>query len=109
LSSAYSLSNLSFVGGTLCPVGGHNILEPPMYHCPVIVGPFVMNVRAAVELLKKQEAYLEVKGEEELRDLIASLLENRSVLNELAEKSFHAACSARGVTELVYSEINKYI
>lgn len=39
LNAAYHLSNLAFVGGTLAPIGGHNLLEPALAGCPVLHGP----------------------------------------------------------------------
>ena len=39
LAALYSLADAAFVGGTLVPVGGHNILEPLAHNVPVIVGP----------------------------------------------------------------------
>ncbi|MCK5131492.1 MAG: DUF374 domain-containing protein [Candidatus Sabulitectum sp.] len=39
LSSLYGLADIAFVGGTIAPVGGHNILEPLAHNVPVIVGP----------------------------------------------------------------------
>jgi len=35
----YSLASLTFVGGTLAPVGGHNVMEPYAYGVPAVVGP----------------------------------------------------------------------
>lgn len=39
LASLYGLADIAFVGGTLAPIGGHNILEPLAHNVPVIVGP----------------------------------------------------------------------
>ncbi len=39
LSSLYGLADIAFVGGTLAPIGGHNILEALAFKIPVIVGP----------------------------------------------------------------------
>ena len=39
LASLYGLADIAFLGGTLAPLGGHNILEPLSHRIPVIVGP----------------------------------------------------------------------
>jgi len=52
LAGLYSRASVAFVGGTLVPVGGHNVLEPASVGCPVIVGPHVASVRHAVALLE---------------------------------------------------------
>lgn len=52
LGLAYALSRAAFVGGTLVPVGGHNVMEPVLSGVPVCFGPFQANVReVAVALL----------------------------------------------------------
>jgi 3-deoxy-D-manno-octulosonic-acid transferase len=109
LSAAYSVSDLSFVGGTLCPVGGHNILEPAVYGTPVITGPYTMNVRAAAELLAAEDALLAVQDEEELLQLVLSLCSDRSRLQELSGKSVRAADKAKGATRLIFNRIRAYL
>ncbi|RUM88143.1 MAG: hypothetical protein DSZ23_04840, partial [Thermodesulfatator sp.] len=41
LERFYGISDIAFVGGSLAPVGGHNILEPAAFGLPVIFGPFM--------------------------------------------------------------------
>jgi 3-deoxy-D-manno-octulosonic-acid transferase len=45
LAAMYRLATVAFVGGTLVPVGGHNILEPAIAGVPVLFGPHIANVR----------------------------------------------------------------
>ena len=45
LGRFYSLASLAFVGGTIVPVGGHNLAEPLAYACPVVCGPYVHKTR----------------------------------------------------------------
>jgi len=51
LSSAYALSRAAFVGGTLVPIGGHNVMEPALSSVPVCFGPHHSNVAEAAEAL----------------------------------------------------------
>ena len=44
LASVYSISTISFVGGTLVPIGGHNLLEPAFFGIPVVYGPHLQTV-----------------------------------------------------------------
>jgi 3-deoxy-D-manno-octulosonic-acid transferase len=55
LSDFYSCGDLAFVGGSLIPRGGHNVLEPILRGAPVVFGPYMMNFRAAAELVEKNE------------------------------------------------------
>ncbi|MDX1650249.1 MAG: glycosyltransferase N-terminal domain-containing protein, partial [Myxococcota bacterium] len=56
LGAVYGLAALAFVGGTLVPVGGHNILEPVQRDRPVLFGPHTGNVREAEALLRETGA-----------------------------------------------------
>ncbi|MEM7408992.1 MAG: glycosyltransferase N-terminal domain-containing protein [Myxococcota bacterium] len=52
LAGVYARAHLAFVGGTLAPVGGHNVLEPAMAGVPVVYGPHVENTLQAAQLLE---------------------------------------------------------
>lgn len=52
LTHFYAAADLAFVGGSLVPVGGHNLLEPAALGLPVIAGPHLDNVRDIASLLK---------------------------------------------------------
>lgn len=52
LAPLYARAAAAFVGGTLVPVGGHNILEPVLARCPVLYGPHTQNVSHAAEILE---------------------------------------------------------
>lgn len=51
LAELYAAADLAFVGGTLTPLGGHNILEPVWAGTPVLFGPSLDNVRDAAEYI----------------------------------------------------------
>lgn len=51
LVSLYGIADCAFVGGSLIPRGGHNLLEPAAQGCPVLHGPSMENFRAITELL----------------------------------------------------------
>jgi 3-deoxy-D-manno-octulosonic-acid transferase len=51
LASLYAHARLAFVGGTLVPVGGHNLLEPARVGRPAVWGPHVANARESAALL----------------------------------------------------------
>jgi 3-deoxy-D-manno-octulosonic-acid transferase len=51
LAGLYVTATIAFVGGTLVPIGGHNIIEPVHVGCPVLFGPHVQNTGAAPVIL----------------------------------------------------------
>lgn len=56
LAWAYRLGDPAFVGGSLVPTGGHNIIEPALYKKAIIIGPHFHNFKAIVEDFRSREA-----------------------------------------------------
>lgn len=74
LNDLYLTADLSFVGGTLVDIGGHNILEPVWAGCPVLFGPSVFNVREASDYVLGHNYGAMVRSEEELVSLLKKVL-----------------------------------
>lgn len=70
LSRAYREAAVAFVGGTLVPVGGHNLLEPAGWGTPVMFGPYTDHCAEVAALLSETGGGRRVAGRE---DLVASL------------------------------------
>jgi len=66
LPSAYAAADLAFVGGSLVPKGGHNVLEPAWHGVPTVVGPHMENFREIADVFLGAGGLLQVSGEEEL-------------------------------------------
>ena len=50
LGSVYELATVAFVGGTLVPTGGHNILEPACFGKPIVIGPSMTNFQEIADV-----------------------------------------------------------
>lgn len=74
-------ADLAFVGGSLCPVGGHNVLEPAVLGLPVLFGPQMSNFMAARDALLAAGGAIELAGAAELPAAVERLLTDR-VLRE---------------------------
>jgi len=74
LSGLYARATIAFVGGSLLPYGGHNILEPAYWSKPIISGPHMDNFPIAQEFLR-QDALLMVRDSEDMAEAIENLLE----------------------------------
>ena len=53
LASLYREAAVAFVGGTLVPIGGHNLLEPAVWAKPVLFGPYTDNCAEIADLLSR--------------------------------------------------------
>jgi 3-deoxy-D-manno-octulosonic-acid transferase len=74
----YSLADIAFVGGTIAPVGGHNIMEPYAYSVPVVVGPRVEKTRDVANALVACNALSLCQNSEEVVDSILQLFADRN-------------------------------
>jgi 3-deoxy-D-manno-octulosonic-acid transferase len=87
LARLYALASVVFVGGSLVPSGGHNILEPAAAGRPVVVGPHMDNFREIADRFLAEGALVQVSTAEELgREVSALLLDpaRRTVLGQRA-------------------------
>ena len=66
LSQLYALASVVFVGGSLVPSGGHNILEPAVAGKPVVVGPHMENFQEIADQFRAEEALVQVASADEL-------------------------------------------
>jgi len=66
LALAYREAVVAFVGGTLVPVGGHNLLEPAVWGTPVMFGPYTDHCAEVATLLQEAGGGCRVTGSEEL-------------------------------------------
>ena len=90
LASIYSLAAVAFVGGSLVPAGGHNLLEPAQFGAPIIAGPHDANFRAIAEALHAANA-LRVVSRDELALALIGLLgdsQESAAMGERAREVF---------------------
>lgn len=72
------ISNLAFVGGSLLPFGGHNLLEPSEYNLPVLFGPHTYTQKQSAEILIKHNCGFRIEHKEDLLTKLKQLIEQDS-------------------------------
>ncbi len=97
LAALYSLATVAFIGGSLVPRGGHNILEPAMYGVPVVIGNYHENFRDIVNYFRDRNA-VRVVGIAELPLVFMELIENPQERETLGRNALAALASQRGAT-----------
>lgn len=76
LPSFFALAGVVFIGGSLVPTGGHNLLEPAWWGKPVIFGPHMENFRAAAQLFLNAGAAVEAADAGALASEAAALFDD---------------------------------
>ncbi|TLF53802.1 3-deoxy-D-manno-octulosonic acid transferase [Halomonas urmiana] len=99
LLALYGAADLAFVGGSLVPIGGHNLLEPAALGVPVLTGPELANFLDVAETLRKAEALVEVADGEALSDALGRLFDDESERRRLAAAGRGVVAANRGALE----------
>jgi len=97
----YRLAPVVFVGGSLIPFGGQNMLEPMSLQRAVIVGPHAFNFKEIVQFAKEEQALLEVQDENELAATVQLLLTCVEKRKDLAQQAYRVATSELSVLDRV--------
>jgi 3-deoxy-D-manno-octulosonic-acid transferase len=98
LASAYSLADLAFVGGSLVPYGGHNILEPALFGVATIVGASYQNFRDIVALFEQNQA-VRIVGAAELPLVFMELVDSPAQRKALGQRGLATLRQQMGSTE----------
>jgi 3-deoxy-D-manno-octulosonic-acid transferase len=98
LSAIYSLADIAFVGGSLVPRGGHNILEPAYFGKAIVVGPHTENFRDIVSYFTAEDAVL-ICEPEELADRWLALLREPGVRKQFGERARAVFQQRSGATD----------
>lgn len=105
LSSLYSLADVAFVGGSLVPRGGHNIIEPAQHGVPILVGPYTENFRDIVELFRARDA-VRIVTADQLSSVIMTLLNNKPERDALGRRAAETLESQRGATQFIMQKLS---
>jgi 3-deoxy-D-manno-octulosonic-acid transferase len=83
----FRLADICFVGGSLVPIGGHNILEPVILGKPVLHGQFMDNAIEIRDFLKANKVAFEVHNANEIYNICLKLLTNPDELAEISKNA----------------------
>jgi 3-deoxy-D-manno-octulosonic-acid transferase len=97
LASIYALADIAFVGGSLVPAGGHNILEPAQHGRAVLTGPHTFNFREIVRIFEAGGG-LRVVTSDNLGASMISLLHNTEEREQLGRRARQLFLENTGAT-----------
>ncbi|WP_416138667.1 lipid IV(A) 3-deoxy-D-manno-octulosonic acid transferase [Halomonas sp. HK25] len=99
LLALYGAADLAFVGGSLVPIGGHNLLEPAALGVPVLTGPELANFEEVAEVLREAGALVEVADEARLAAALAELFADPAERRRLGVAGRAVVVANRGALE----------
>lgn len=98
LASSFEYASVVFMGGTLVPRGGHNILEPAAASRAIVFGPHMENFREISSLFLKAGAAIQVRDSDELASTIDRLLTDSATAAALGKKALGVVERNTGAT-----------
>ncbi|MGH9718861.1 MAG: tetraacyldisaccharide 4'-kinase [Bryobacteraceae bacterium] len=107
LSGVFSRADVVFMGGTIVPRGGHNILEPAAFGKAVVVGPHMENFREMADAFHKAGALASIRSGEELAAAVGGLLDDAARRSEIGTRAKTCAEAERGATAKAVAEIRR--
>ncbi len=98
LGAAWGLADIAFVGGSLTPRGGQNMIEPAAYAAAVLFGPNTGNFRQVVELLLSEQSARVVHTSEELTRVVSEFLQDPLLARRFGATAQRLVLQQQGAT-----------
>ncbi|MCA9498280.1 MAG: 3-deoxy-D-manno-octulosonic acid transferase [Nitrospira sp.] len=109
LAFVYREACVTFVGGTLVPVGGHNLLEPAQWGRPVLFGPYVDHCRDIAGRLLGAGGGIQIKNQGDLTFQLVRLIAHPSEAEEMGQRALEMVRAHRGVVTRNLQWINQLL
>jgi 3-deoxy-D-manno-octulosonic-acid transferase len=109
LSLFLAAADVAFVGGSLVPHGGHNLLEPAALGLPVATGPHVFNFTEICEMLQQAGACEVVGNGDELAAILGRWLADANERHRVGERGRQVVEKNRGALQTVLTMIDRQL
>jgi 3-deoxy-D-manno-octulosonic-acid transferase len=107
LARFYALADLAFIGGSLVPHGGQNLLEPAYYGKPLVFGPHMDNFAFLAEEFCRTGAARIVHGQADLEKVFS--MKDRDALDAMGSKARAVLCALQGATARTVQVIESFM
>ncbi|MDF1529563.1 MAG: lipid IV(A) 3-deoxy-D-manno-octulosonic acid transferase [Sedimenticola sp.] len=104
-----SAADVAFVGGSLVPTGGHNVLEPAALGLPVIFGPHMFNFAMVSRMLLAEGAAVEVADVDALTKWIVDWLSDANLRAVYGENALRVVEANRGALDRLFDILQTYL
>jgi 3-deoxy-D-manno-octulosonic-acid transferase len=105
----YATVDVAYVGGSLVPTGGHNMLEPASLAVPIIFGPHVFNFVEISECLLTCKAAIQVDNEAGLANAVTTLLQDTEKRLAMGEEGKLFVQQNQGAVSMVAQKVNELL
>jgi 3-deoxy-D-manno-octulosonic-acid transferase len=108
LKMLYAAADVAFVGGSMVPVGGHNVLEPAVTGIPVMFGSYMTNFKSIATGLLHAEAAIQCQNQLQLADAILKLYQQADYRQQLVENGMKFIKQNQGAVAKIIELLDKF-
>jgi len=105
----YASCDIAFIGGSLLPLGGQNLIEACSMGKPVLIGPHTFNFEQATEMAIAAGAALRVQDSSDLARHLQTLFADAGKQNAMSAAALRFSNESRGATERTLNLLNQYL
>jgi 3-deoxy-D-manno-octulosonic-acid transferase len=109
LKPLYAASDVAFVGGSLVPVGGHNVLEPAVMGVPVVFGPAMFNFQLIAERMLVDDAAVQCADAAAVADDVMRLYADVARRQQLVANAKAFVVANQGATARIVAALSRYL
>ncbi|TWH76094.1 3-deoxy-D-manno-octulosonic-acid transferase [Azomonas agilis] len=105
----YALADVAFVGGSLIPHGGHNLLEPAALKLPILTGPHLFNFLEIARQLHQAGALDQVANAKALYEKLLRLLQNPERRQQMGQAGLNVLRNNQGALSRVLIGLKRWL
>ncbi len=105
----YVACDIAFIGGSLMPLGGQNLIEACAIGKPVLIGPHTFNFEDATKQAIAAGAALRVTDQNDLSEKLAKLMQETDEMKMMGDAALNFSQKAGGATERAMQIVKRYL
>ncbi|MGY6553773.1 MAG: 3-deoxy-D-manno-octulosonic acid transferase [Wenzhouxiangella sp.] len=109
LLECYAATDLAFVGGSLVPIGGHNLLEPAALAKPVLSGPYLQQQAESARVLQTTGGLNQVNDAAELTEQLAAWLRDEALRRRRGAAALAALQAGQGSLQATLQALQPWL
>lgn len=109
LKMLYAAADAAFVGGSLVPVGGHNVLEPALVGAPVMFGPQMFNFKEIAERILAEQAAVQCLDTDAVAEAVLKIHADAGFRDKLIAKAKAFVLRNQGATQRIADSLSRLL
>jgi 3-deoxy-D-manno-octulosonic-acid transferase len=109
LVNYYAAADVTFVGGTIADIGGHNVLEPAALGKPLLIGPSTANVRETTSRLLETGAARRVISANDIENWTDQLFRHPAARDRMGQAGLRLMKEGKGAVKLTLGALERLL